>query len=64
MDRATNILRRSQRINGVKNESRKELHDTLTKISEKISEEKVYGVFTLFKSKKPALYTVLLSVIW
>jgi len=64
VDKATDILRQSRRINGVKNESRKELQAELTSISEKISEDKVYGVVTLFKSQKPALYTVLLSIIW
>ena len=63
VDRATTIIHRSRRING-KDETRQELHDELTAISEKIREEKVYGIVTLFKSTRLALYTGLLSIIW
>ena len=64
VDEAEEIIAKVQHYNGVKNVNRNELHKELTKISESVCEEKVLGIISLFKSKRLALYTVLLSITW
>ena len=64
VDKAEEIIANVQKWNGVKNVNRIELHRELTKISEMVCEEKVMGVISLFKSRRLALYTVLLSITW
>ena len=64
MEKATEIIYKALKINGQKDMSKEVLHGELCAISRQISEEKVYGVVSLFKSKRLALYTVLLSITW
>jgi hypothetical protein len=63
VDRGEKIISNIRKINGHK-DNKEELRSELEAISEKISDEKVFGMVTLFKSRRLALYTVLLSIIW
>ena len=63
VDEATKIVSQVHKYNGVKM-NEKDLKDELAQISECVCEEKVLGVISLFKSRRLALYTVLLSITW
>ena len=63
VDKAFKIISNARKWNGCKDDP-KELYEELQSISDAICEEKVYGVVTLFKAKRLALYTLLLSIIW
>ena len=63
VDEAFKIVSKIHYYNGV-DMNEKELRDELTKISQSVCEEKVLGVISLFKSRRLALYTVLLSITW
>ena len=64
VDQAHKVLSTVRKWNGWKDYDSEALKEELQNISNKICETKVYGVVTLFKSKRLALYTVLLSIIW
>ena len=63
VDKAFKIISNARKWNGCKDDP-KELYEELQSISDAICEEKVYGVVTLFKAKRLAFYTLLLSIIW
>jgi len=63
VDKAFKIISNARKWNGCKDDP-KELYEELQTISDAICEEKVYGVVTLFKAKRLAFYTLLLSIIW
>ena len=62
VDKAEKIIRNIITTNGEKIPDN--IEEQLQEIAEDISEEKVYGVLSLFKHKRLAFYTCLMCITW
>jgi hypothetical protein len=62
VDKADKIIRNIIKVN--KKEVPDHFDEELEDIAKVISEEKTFGVLTLFKHKRMAFYTCLMCIIW